>query len=167
MWVAKLLALTDWNTLIIGVTVPFFGLLSPLILAWLVARNNRKDKEIEWARQDQIEAKLLARQTEVDEKTDKIARQLESTTETTSRKLHVIHGLVNSQMTEVLRSELAAIKHTVSLMKDLIEAQRRAGVEPTIEMLSNLTGREARIRELEDMLRAREAEDDKSAQEEG
>lgn len=159
MWVAYLLALTVNTTVVLAITAPFLTFLSPLILAMIVSRNSRKDKEIEWRRQDEVEARLLARQKLVDEKTDKIARQLEENTDHTNKRLRVIHGLVNSQMTDVLRSELGAIKNTVSLMEELIEAQKQNGVEPTIEQLAALKGRRVRIKELEDLLRKREDEE--------
>ena len=171
---SALLALTtSTNTLLIAILIPVLGVVSPLLIAWQINGNTRRTKQLDWDREDEVAlraekvakqaaeaAKLVVdRQDVLDKKTDEVARQVASQTTIVNDQLEKIHGLVNSQMTAAIRSELAATKDTLALMSELIENHKKSGIEPTMQVMAAFSGRESKIAELEETLRIREEAD--------
>jgi hypothetical protein len=176
-----LLALTpEQNTLAIALLIPILGVASPLLLAGLVAKNNRDSKQQDWDRQDIVAERaekvaldaahtaelVVERQHSLDQKTDEVARLVASSTTTTNeqltaqnKKLEEIHVLVNSQMTEALRSELGATMDTLAWMSELMDVRKNDGSPPTKSMLEAYASRELKATELKDKLRVREEAD--------
>lgn len=164
---AGLLALTSTtNTLLIAILIPILGFVSPLLIARQINANARKTKVLDWEREDAVAAKAEAvaekaadRQIAIDKKTEEVARLLAVSTNNTTTKLEQIHGLVNSQMTEAIRHELAATKDTLAMMSELMAANKKNGVEASMQMVSAFRGREEAVAKLEQQLTAREEAD--------
>ena len=105
---------------------------------------------------------VVERHNVLDKKTDEVARLVASSTSETNQQLATIHGLVNSQMTQAIRSELDATRDTLALMSEVIVMHKKAGVEPNVEVMAAFRGREAKIKELAANLEAREKADAES-----
>ena len=169
-----LLGLTpESNTLLIALLIPILGVVSPLLIARQINKAAHDSKQDDWDRQDIVAERaeavakqaaeaaslVIERQHELDVKTDEVARRVEMSTNMTNTQLEKIHGLVNSQMTQALRSELAATKDTLALMSELIVNNKKNNIEPTTQVLDAVANREAKITELEENLRVREEAD--------
>jgi hypothetical protein len=85
--------------LIVGVT----GVITPALLAYLSGRQRQRDKAEDWARQDQVAARV---------------QQVAVTAAETVDKLDDVHKIVNQQRTDMQRYQAV-----------LLAALRRAGVE--------------------------------------
>lgn len=165
--ILALLAVTPTtNTLLIAILIPILGVVSPLLIARQINKNARETKELDWEREDIVAEKaaeaarlVVERQLALDAKTDEVARLVATSTTTTNDQLEKIHGLVNSQLTQAVRSELAATRDTLALMSELIANHRASGIEPSVEVLASFKGRESKIAELEETLRVREEAD--------
>jgi hypothetical protein len=70
----------------------------------------------------------------------------------TSRKLDVIHTLVNSNMTTHMQSELDAIVRELAMMREVARLHEDAGREPTEETLAAIKVTEAKVAELRAVL---------------
>ena len=163
----------ETNTLLIAMLIPILGVVSPLLIARQINRAAHNAKQEDWERQDVVAeraeavarqaaeaaALVIERQHQLDEKTDEVARQVASSTNVTNTQLEKIHGLVNSQMTQAIRSELGATKDTLALMSELIVNNKKNNIEPTSQVLDAVRNREAKIAELEENLRVREEAD--------
>lgn len=175
--IAFIIALTkEQNTLAIALLIPILGVVSPLLIAGQINRNSRAQKVLDWEREDKVAARaeavaakaaeaaelVIKRQEALDAKTDEVARLVASSTNETNTQLQKIHGLVNSQYTEAIKSELSATQDTLAMMSELIANNKKAGIEPTLQMESAFRGREAKIAELEETLRIREEADKQS-----
>lgn len=117
------------------VAVP--GLLAPLLMAALQNKNLRKIKEADYKRQDLVASNLLERQDAIAEKAAETAMLLRKNTAAvaaaaaeTHGQLKVIHALVNSNMTTVMQSELAAYRASLVLMNEVIDLKHSAGIKP-------------------------------------
>ncbi len=109
--------------------------LSPCLLFFFTSRGRRKDQQTEWARQDAVAARVA-----------EVARVVSATSSETNTKLDVIHTLVNSQLSDAIRNELAAFV-------ELADFKKSMGYEPTAEALE-------RIAELRVKIADREAQQD-------
>lgn len=150
------------NTLIIALMIPMLGVVSPLLVAGQINKNARATKEQDWARQDLVAERVAAvaeeaakaatfvvqRQAVIDEKTDEIVLQVEK-----------IHGLVNSQLTQAVKSELAATIETLAIMGEQMDQQRKTGVEPSTKLMEAYKVKQAKVNELEASVFAREEAD--------
>jgi hypothetical protein len=80
---------------------------------------------------------------------------VERTSAGISGKLGVIHDLVNSSMTAAMQAELDATRRELAMMREVVELNRQAGREPTVEALAAIEATSARIMELSAALRDR------------
>ena len=123
-------------------------------------------------------AELVAqRQRALDAKADQVARQGSEAVEhvlerqrslegivsqiTTSTGVLVdqltdIHSLVESHMTQSIRSELDSARDTLALMSEVIVQHKKSGIEPNVDVVASIRGREAKIKELSELLASRE-----------
>lgn len=139
--------------LIISVTLGvilavFSSITAPLILAHRTEKMHREDREAEYARQDEIarakEAKLALRE------------------KVTDQKLDIIHKLVNSNLTNVMKSELSAVERELALLHEVAEMHRSNGREPTPEMRATIAATEQRVADLAQVIRDRDAAEKES-----
>ena len=117
---------------------------SPFLVAWQLNVNAIEDRNANWAREDEVAARLLAAN-------ERVARS----TEITDGKLDVIHELVNSSMTAAIKGERNANIATTSVMREVIALKQTQGQEPSEETLAALAAIEARIAELDALLKDR------------
>jgi hypothetical protein len=166
--------------LIISVTLGvilalFSSITAPLILAHRTEKMHREDREAEYARQDEIAraasaAVAAAGQAATDahtfaaETASKVSDQLNAAgaeaarvAESTNSRLDIIHALVNSGLTSVMKSELAAVERELELLREVTELHRANGREPSAETLASIKATEKKIDELTQVIRDRDA----------
>lgn len=113
------------------------SVLAPVLLAALTNRQRRQERLENWARQDAIESKQ----------------------QQNSDKLDVIHHLVNSQLTAVMKGEaeavareLAATQRELIMMKQLVDLHSLNNTIPSASSLLDIARTEASIERLTDTL---------------
>lgn len=166
--------------LIISVTLGvilalFSSITAPLILAHRTEKMHREDREAEYARQDELARAAQAAvqaagqaasdaHTFAKETATKVTAQLDAAGETAARasedtntRLDIIHALVNSGLTSVMKSELAAVERELELLHEVAELHRANGREPTSETLLSIQVTEKKAAELAQTIRDREA----------
>lgn len=97
------------------------SVIAPLLMSWQVNRSRREEKKEDWARQD-----LIALQAqEAAELLVMSNAKIAAATEATNAKIdnvaitaNVIHTLVNSEMTRVLKLQLVALQSQLVLLKN-------------------------------------------------
>lgn len=158
------------ETVFVAVVV---SVLSPCVLAVVMRLLNRSEKREDWARQDAVAAQaaevaalLLAQQQATTAETRQASERLlaanERVAEATSEqsdKLDVIHGLVNSQMTAAIQSELAATERDLSSLREIVELNKAAGRAPSPQALADIAATVSRIEELKIKVEDREEAD--------
>jgi hypothetical protein len=143
------------NSVLIVLVGAISGCLGPLLLAWLLGRQRRRERAEDYARQDEVAAKV----SEVADATKATAVAAEAsnvlavkTAEITNGKLDVIHVLVNSQMTAALQSELDATIRELAMMREVVALHVAADQDPTVGALAAIDATEAKIVELRSVL---------------
>jgi hypothetical protein len=141
-----------------------------LVNAWVISRSKSED----YARQDQVAARLTKRQDEVAEqaaeaaklllnaqrasviRTDEVARLAAESDARTAEKLEaiavqgtIIHSLVNQKLTTVTEQALAATLALLSHLETAIARTRAGGIEPTAIDLKRLADTRRSIVDLE------------------
>lgn len=155
-------------TILAAIVVSAAG--SPVLLNMLNGRQQRKSKEQDYRRQDEVAARLETRQDAQAAKAAEAARDLiesnklvadaaKEAAQITVARLDVIHTLVNSQMTAAIQSELDATEREVVLMREVIGLNSVAGRSPTEESMGAVMATEAKIRELRVTLAERHRQD--------
>lgn len=132
------------NTIIIVMIALFTSVTAPLILAIITARQHRVDREADWKRQDRLAAQAAEAAT----------LQLEHNSKSDA-KLDKIHTLVDGAMTAAMRSELAAVRRELYVLRELAVMHRESGQEPAREE-AEIKATEAKVKELAETLRLRE-----------
>lgn len=141
------------------IVAPVAVVAGPVLLAALNARTASSSRREEWARQDEVAkraadavatrerdaadaaAKLLASNVEV-------ARIAKATAENVDTKLDVIHVLVNSNLTELLRQQLIANELLLVALREIVALHQANGRDPSAETLTAITETENKIAEL-------------------
>jgi hypothetical protein len=139
-------------TLVISVAgVIFASITAPLILAHRTERMHREDMLSDYQRQDKVAAAAKA----ATEAAQMSAAAIKEHTEVTvvklddaNQKLDVIHGLVNSNMSGAMQSELDALVTSAAMMREVIDLKRAARQEPSEEAVKALHDTEAKIAKL-------------------
>ena len=136
--------------------------ISPVILAWLTGRQNTAMRRDQYAREDEISSRtaeaarlLLVANERVAASTAATNKKIDTTNETLATAnenlgkikslSETIHALVNSNLTASKQAELDATKHTLSVMREMLDIKKAIGIEPTPEVLSEISGTEKRI----------------------
>lgn len=122
-----------WIALIVAIPTAVAAA-TPLTVGYLTARAHRQDRREDWVRQDQVAARLEARQEAAARKTAEVARLLVQTdkraavtAEAIDGKLNQIHELVNSTLTGAIEAQLLATEQQVILMRRLTEVDPKEG----------------------------------------
>lgn len=153
-----------WLALIVAVPAAVV----PVVTMVLTRRQNRKDKQADWARQDEVAkqaaeaARLLLDRQEATAR--KVALVAVTAAETATaveehgaaqdRQLERIHVLVNSQATAQIESELNITRQNLALTKRIAAMRAEAGDTATED--EAIVAIEARVAELEAVLADRE-----------
>lgn len=141
-------------TVTLGVILALFSsVTAPLILAHRTEKMHREDREAEYARQDEI-----ARAT---------ATKAALATQATNSRLDIIHALVNSGLTSVMKSELAAVQRELELLCEVAELHRADGREPTPEMMASIQATEKKVADLTRTIADRDAAEQASVEQHG
>jgi hypothetical protein len=125
----------------IAMIVAVFGFVGPVIMSLVTYWVHRNETLRDYARQDEVAAKLLV-------SNERVAATAKTASEGTNSKLDMIHTLVNSQMTAALESELAATQRELAMMREVISLKSAAGHAPNIETLSEIKAIEGKVVEL-------------------
>jgi len=147
---------------VIAVIAALGGVISPFAMGWLQARNARRMKLDDYARQDAVADKLTARQDIAEEKAAEVAaqaaeaaqllvesnRKQEEISKVQGAKLDQIHTLVNSNLTAAMQDQLDARTATLVLLKEVAAGRKLGGIEPTKETLGVIASNEGKIAEL-------------------
>ena len=149
------------------VVVAYLSLLiSPMILQYLTNRSRRKEKQLDWDREDKKEneksekAELVAKQAEhaaelLLASNASIAKTADASAKIVNAKLEVIRVDVNSNMTAAMKAELDAIEGQVALLREVVELKQAAGIKPTSYALAQISVKDERINELSATLKER------------
>jgi len=119
-----------WIAVLAAVFAAVATVVGPVVLAITNGRQRTREKREDWARQDEVAARLLRANA------------------VTDKKLDIIHGLVNSSLTSAMRSELEASERVVVLMEEVIRLNREGGREPSDISVVTLHTMKAKIKEL-------------------
>lgn len=118
---------------------------APLYLARRIDRQHREDRDADWARQDMVAAQAA----EAAELLLQNQRAVANSTAETNSQLHVIHTLVNSNMTAAMQAEVDATNREEVMMREVMALNTAAGREITPVALAALSKTQAKIAELE------------------
>jgi len=169
MWAVSDGVLLALVALVTTIATGVMGVLLLVVTRWM----DRKDKALtavlrarerhdDWARQDEVAAKLLTRQEQTARQSARVeAAVIESSSKTTDAIAAVqvtadkTHALVNSDMTHVLAANLRLLELSLEDKNALVAMNRENGVEPTTEVLEVIAGIEAEIAELQLTIAAR------------
>ena len=122
------------NTIIVACIV---AIIAPAILAVGNNRLNRKNQELQWKREDELEQRRLDREKDAEKNQDTRFTAIEDQTK-------VIHSLVNSELTRAYENDLESTKEAKTNLQRIIDlsidANGFADPADTVE-LNNLTVR--------------------------
>lgn len=146
----------DGQVISVIFTALIVSVFAPLILAWSTARHQRQSKQQDWDRQDVLSkraedavrataAELKASNAVIAAKVDgvaatadvvavrvdEVAVAAEVAQAETHSQLDQIHTLVNSELFEAQRRELAATEAQLVAMREVVDLRQAGGVEPT------------------------------------
>jgi hypothetical protein len=144
------------ETIVIALVV---SIVSPAILALINNYFRRQDKKLDWEREDNVAEKAREAAKLLLAANERVAK----TAEVTNSKLDVIHGLVNSQMTAAMESELNATVAQIVLMQEVSDLKTSKGVKPQPKAVSAMNALNTKISELRAALGDRKAEAERIA----
>lgn len=121
------------------------AIISPIILSVLNDRSRRKERLIDFARQDEIAHRLL-------EANQKVADNAHDARGEVNSQLRQIHTLVNSDMTAARQSELDQTRISLVLLRKIAAMDKANGHEPTEDEVIAIQATEKRIARLEQIL---------------
>jgi hypothetical protein len=131
------------DTASLGILVLVVGFGSPAILAVVTGRQNRRAQQANWDRQDELEERQNV-------KLGVVKDALVQSTDATNGQLVAIHGLVNSNLTASMQSDLDQTKVSLVALERLLGES-----EPTVDELAAIKATKAKIGELEAQLQDR------------
>jgi hypothetical protein len=129
--------------LIFGATMVGAAFMTSLS-SWLQDRRLTKRMHLDWERQDVVAQRLYADNAKVAQ----VAAE-------TSGKLDVIHGLVNSNLTQEMKGKRDLAVVNLALLKEVVELKKRTGITPTDASLRAIDMTTAMVAELNAILTAR------------
>lgn len=118
-------------TLVIAIMIAITtSITAPLLLSHRMDRQHRQDRDADWARQDEVAARVAAHNTIADQTAADAAAQLQA-----------IHTAVNSNLTARISETLAATQAQLAMMHRLIP-------EPDLEETATMSRLAATVAEL-------------------
>jgi hypothetical protein len=112
------------NTLAIALVVAVIG---PVILSLLTGRQRRREKILDWAREDEVARKAA-----------QVAQDLRDSQRSTDFQLERIHTLVNSNMTAQMEDSLASKKAELAALLEVADLKKAAGQKPSEVALTTI-----------------------------
>lgn len=135
--------------------VAIAGLAGPALMHVLASRTKRREladhnKRLDDVRDQAAEAARLL-----------VASDARATRDNkvTNGKLDVIHTLVNSNTTTLMRNEFDAITREAALMREVVTLNKAAGHQPSAATIAAIEATDRKIRELETALADRSTQD--------
>lgn len=151
----------------IALIVAIPATIAPVMVAWLGGSQRREEKQLDWKRQDEVTAraeqaaKLLLDSNREIAKTTKVVAEA---TKEANEKLTVVHGLVNSSYTAALEGQYHATVRELALMREVFRLNERAGNVPNGDGLRAIEATEAKIKDLDAVLKERRAQAEAAAE---
>jgi len=125
------------------------AVVAPSILAVGNARINDKRQTKEWAREDAVEERRIAREHEREQRT-------ETRLDDISAETRIIHALVNSELTKAYERDLSSVIASRDALEKVIELTCQLGEKPDQIDVNELEDKENRIRLLEKVILMRQ-----------
>jgi len=164
------------------------GVVGPLLLSKMNAKQRVAERAEDWKRQDEVARKVEEAATRAAEvavevkatagRAEVVAQRAESAVENaqetqhaivaqgaaTAQKLDVIHTLVNSNLMAAVQGEYDANVERLATLLELIDLKRANGREPSPETLEAVTVVQARLANLRVNLAERQQQQQEAAQ---
>jgi hypothetical protein len=140
---------SDHTTLYVAIVAT---VVSPSLLALMTNRARRKDKQLDWAREDVVAKKAEEAARLLVESNKEIADKVEKASKNTDSQLRQIHTLVNSDMTAARMDQRDQTRLTLLATKKIIQLDRDAGRVPSPEDMDAIATAETQIRKLDAIL---------------
>lgn len=157
------LATAGNSVVLVAVIVGFFGFLGPIVVDWNRQRARSRERQEDRKERAAVAGQAAAAARALSESNDKIAKAAKAVEEKTMEQLNLIHGAVNSNLTQAIRDSLDSSVRELASLKELIELRRAQGQEPSVEALATIETTEARIIELRHKLADRAVPPDAQA----
>jgi hypothetical protein len=153
-------------TVVIGICSTIFAsVTAPILLARRTEQMHREDMLADYQRQDRVAAEAakvaaVTAQTaaaahsaaiEAHQAASAISVQAAVNAgrlDVANSKLDVIHGLVNSNYSAAMQSQLDALVNSAALMREVIDLKKGGGAEPSQESVIALADTESKITDL-------------------
>lgn len=128
----------------------------------LLARQDDAAEKVEEAGRLLLEAQAetMRRTDAVEEAAVARARASNDKLDELKSDVHVVHGLVNSQLSTALKNELDALEHGVLMMREVSKLNEAGGLPPTKQTVAAILKMDARILELQAQIADRELHDE-------
>lgn len=150
------LRVIEAETIVVAAIVALPATVTPILLASLTARNRRREKELDWARQDDVATRIKTTAEALVISNRTVASAAKDTAEKLGGKLDQIHTLVNSKMTEEMQSRLLSMRRELAGLLEIVSLKSVAGRQPSAEALEAIRDTKAAIVELELILNERD-----------
>jgi hypothetical protein len=133
---------------IVSIVASVGAVCGPIVMAWLVNRNARLMKAADYERQDEVAARLNARQDEIAALAAMATRAQEQAAKMQSAKLEQIHSLVNSNLTAAMQDQLDTRQANLVLLTQALETRTRDGLPIDPQAAETLAATKVKIAEL-------------------
>lgn len=131
------------------------SIVAPVTVTMLTGRQRHRDQRADWARQDEVAARLEAKQQEAADAAEAVKAALMTSEaravaagEVIGGKLEQIHILVNAKMTAAIEEQLSATEAQAVLLREVAALNLAAGREPSPDSVAVLSAVERRVAEL-------------------
>jgi hypothetical protein len=142
---------------------------APALLLYLSGKQAERAKRLDWDRQDKVAAQVALAAKEITERAHilvasnaEVARIAQESNDSTHARLtrlqetaDITHALVNSNLTERMRSELDAMVRELVALREIMELKQAAGVEPSPAAQQEITLKIVQIAEMRAQLKDR------------
>ncbi len=147
------------QTILVALLVSVFA---PSLLAWLNNRSRKKEKLLDWEREDKKEKEKADKAEEVAQRlldsNKQIANEAARISEKTFGKMQEIHTLVNSDMTAARMDQRDQTKLTLLGLRKIIQLDKDAGRLPSVDDTDAILAAEKQIIRLDAILSDRAAQ---------
>lgn len=110
------------------------SIVGPATMTIIAGRQRRKEKELDWARQDKL--------------TERIRKQNEENNKHTQAKLDTISAFVDGEKTAAMQRELAALRRELIVLQEVVRLREKNDLDPSPETEQEIITTETKIDEL-------------------
>ena len=125
----------------------------PTTVTWLAGKQRAREKREDWAREDAVREQTA----EAAELLIASQHRQEEIQLTTLQTVEQVHTLVNSNFTAALAAQLDETESSLILMKEVSALHQAAGTAPSVEAVTAIDAKEAKVAELRATLADRTA----------